>query len=87
MPSQQANNNLTITPEIPAKHGISEQKGANNYYDKSIIHLPWKYFPELKKACKMGVSGAKEVKFTTGLPLLQEEKINRAQTHRWRSGK
>ena len=24
----------------------------------------------------MGVSGAKEVKFTTGLPLLQEEKIN-----------
>lgn len=27
-----------------------------------------------EKACKMGVSGAKEVKFTTGLPLLQEEK-------------
>ena len=43
-------------------------------YDKSIIHLPRQYFPELKKACKMGVSGAKEVKFTTGLPLLQEEK-------------
>jgi len=35
----------------------------------------------------MGASGAKEVKFTTGLPLLQDEKINRAQTHRWRSGK
>ena len=34
-------------------------------YDKSIIYLPRKYFPELKKACKMGVSGAKEVKFTT----------------------
>jgi len=35
----------------------------------------------------MDVSGAKEVKFSTGLPLLQEEKINRAQTHRWRSDK
>ena len=35
----------------------------------------------------MGVSGAKEVKFNTGLPLLQEEKFNRAQTHRWRSDK
>ncbi|MBE5879821.1 MAG: hypothetical protein E7288_07600 [Lachnospiraceae bacterium] len=68
-------NNLTITPKIPAKQGISGQKGANNYYDKSTIHLSRQYFPELKKACKMGVSGAKEVKFTTGLPLLQEEKI------------
>ena len=29
----QPNNNLTITSEYPAKHGISEQKGANNYYD------------------------------------------------------
>ena len=37
--------------------------------------------------CKMDVSGAKEVRFNTGLPLLQEEKFNRAQTHRWRSGK
>jgi len=37
--------------------------------------MPWQYFPKLKKACKMGVSDAKEVKFTTGLPLLQEEKI------------
>lgn len=34
----------------------------------------------------MGVSGAKEIKFTTGLPLFQE-KNNRAQTHRWRSDK
>lgn len=56
-------------------------------YDKNTIHLPRHYFPKLKNACKMGVSGAKEVKFTTGLPLLQEEKYNRAQTHRWRSGK
>lgn len=44
-------------------------------YDKGAIHLPRQYFPKLKKACKMGVSDAKEVKFTTGLPLLQEEKI------------
>lgn len=44
-------------------------------YDNGAFHLPRQYFPELKKACKMGVSGAKEVKFTTGLPLLQEEKI------------
>ena len=56
-------------------------------YDKNTIRVPRQYFPELKKACKMGVSGAKEVRFTTGLPLLQEEKFNRAQTHRWRSGK
>ena len=52
-----------------------------------MIDLPRQYFPELKKACKMGVSGAKEVKFTTDLSLLQEEKFNRAQTHRWHSGK
>ena len=44
-------------------------------YDKNTIRVPRQYFPELKKACKMGVSGAKEVKLTTGLPLLQEEKI------------
>ena len=31
------------TPEIPAKLGISGQKGAINYYDKSIIHLPRQY--------------------------------------------
>lgn len=43
--------------------------------NKSPHGLPRQYFPKLKKACKMGVSGAKEVKFTTGLPLLQEEKI------------
>jgi len=43
--------------------------------DKSAHGLPRHYFPKLKNACKMGVSGAKEVKFTTGLPLLQEEKI------------
>ena len=53
----------------------SEEFQEGRYNDKSIIHLPRQYFPELKKACKMGVSGAKEVKFTTGLPLLQEEKI------------
>ena len=35
-----ANNNLTITPEIPAKQGISEQKGVNNYCDKNFIHPP-----------------------------------------------
>lgn len=49
--------------------------GDNDNYDKSTFRMPRQYFPELKKACKMGVSGAKEVKFTTGLPLLQEEKI------------
>lgn len=43
--------------------------------NKSAHGLPRQYFPKLKKACKMGVSDAKEVKFTTGLPLLQEEKI------------
>jgi len=57
------------------KLGISGQIKEGKYNDKSIIHLPRQYFPELKKACKMGVSGAKEVKFNTGLPLLQEEKI------------
>jgi len=61
--------------ECPAKLGISGQFKEFDNNDKSIIHLPRQYFPELKKACKMGVSGAKEVKFTTGLPLLQEEKI------------
>jgi hypothetical protein len=35
----------------------------------------------------MGISRAGEVNFTTGLPLLQEKKFNRAQTHRWHSGK
>lgn len=25
---------------MPAKYGVSGQKGANNYYDKSIIYLP-----------------------------------------------
>ena len=25
---------------MPAKLGVFEQKGVNNYYDKSIIHLP-----------------------------------------------
>jgi hypothetical protein len=35
----------------------------------------------------MGISRAREVNFTTGLPLLQEKKFNRAQTHRWHSGK
>ena len=29
------------------------------------MYLSRQYFPELKKACKMGVFGAKEVKFTT----------------------
>ncbi len=33
-------NNLTITSEYAAKLGISGQRGANNYYDKNIIHLP-----------------------------------------------
>jgi hypothetical protein len=27
-------------PETLAKHGISQQKGANQNYDKSVIHLP-----------------------------------------------
>ena len=38
-----ANNNLIITPEISAKQGVSGQKGANNYYDINIIHLPRQY--------------------------------------------
>ena len=54
---------------------FASQNKENDYNDKSTFHLPRQYFPELKKACKMVVSGAKEVKFTTGLPLLQEEKI------------
>ena len=61
--------------EKPWKIKISEDLRRYKNYDKSAHDMPWQYFPELKKACKMGVSGAKEVKFTTGLPLLQEEKI------------
>ena len=51
--------------------------------NESAFRMPWQYFPKLKKACKMGVSDAKEVKFTTGLPLLQEEKIkySKIRTH------
>ena len=37
----------------------------SNDNDKGIIHLPRQHFPELKRICKMGVSRAKEVKFTT----------------------
>ncbi|MBQ4529583.1 MAG: hypothetical protein IJA36_03070 [Lachnospiraceae bacterium] len=33
--------------------------------DKFFRFLKSEYFPELKKDCKMGVSGEKEVKFTT----------------------
>ena len=40
IPIGQPNNNLTITPEYPAKLGISGQKGANDYYDKNPFHLP-----------------------------------------------
>ena len=41
------------------------------------MHLSRHYFPKLKKACKMGVSGAKEVKFTTfaGIKNLIELKL------------
>ncbi len=39
--------------------------------DKNSIYMPRQYFPELKKACKMGISGAQE----ESLLLLQEGKI------------
>ena len=55
----------------------------NNFGGLKIYHVS----SFIRMTCKMGVSGAKEVKFNTGLPLLQEEKFNRAQTHRWRSDK
>ncbi len=44
-------------------------------HDKSIIHLPRHYFPELRIACKMGVSRAMEVEFTIGLLLLQGKNL------------
>ena len=31
---------LTVTPEYPTKQGILGQKGVNQNYDKSLIHLP-----------------------------------------------
>lgn len=31
---------ITIIQKILAKHGISGQKGVNNNYDKSPLHLP-----------------------------------------------
>ena len=55
----------------------------NNFGGLKIYHVS----SFIKMTCKMGVSGAKEVKFNTGLSFWQEEKFNRAQIHRWCSDK
>ena len=57
--------NLTITSECPAKHGISGQKGANNYYDKSIIHLPRQQVAFSKESSKYAGCGILKRNFYT----------------------
>ena len=47
--------NYNKKPETPAKLGISEQKGANKYYDKSSIYLPRnKMIAQAKTQCYQG---------------------------------
>ena len=50
---------ITITLEKPAKLGIFGQKGANNYYDKSIIHLPRQDLPGMMKSLKLSYKSRK----------------------------
>jgi hypothetical protein len=40
LPHSVISEHFTINPETLAKQGISGQKGVNQNYDKSIIHLP-----------------------------------------------
>ena len=57
--------NYNKKSELPVKYGISGQKGANNYYDKSIIHLPRQQVAFGEKARKNKDCGSLRVDFYT----------------------
>ena len=50
---------------MPVKLDISGQKGANNYYDKSIIYLPRQQCAFLKKSRKIKDCGSLEGDYYT----------------------
>ena len=57
--------NYNKKSELPAKYGISGQKGANNYDDKSIIDLPRQQVAFRKECRKIKGCGSLEEEFYT----------------------